>query len=134
MNHLDPVALDRLIHAVATDQRARFDAPLPEGSQDRYFQELVWRGFSVRQIERATGWNGSRIQRRLRETARPPRLDSNPEPAYVHTSHVQVDCRPGALMLTIAGHTTFIEGSDYDLMALGRIIYSAATNQKEQSA
>ena len=129
---IDPVALDRLIHAVATDQRARFDAPLPEGSQDRYFQELVWQGFSVRQIERATGWNGSRIQRRLRETVRRQRPDS--ELTYAQTSDVQVDCRPGAVLLTIDGHTTVIEGSDYDLMALGRVIYSAATNHQEQSA
>lgn len=131
---IDPVALDRLIHAVATDQRARFDAPLPEGSQDRYFQELVWLGFSVRQIERATGWNGSRIQRRLRETALHPRPHNDPALAYVHTRDVQVDCRPGAIMLTIAGDTTVIEGSDYDLLALGRIIYSAATNHQEQTA
>ena len=131
---IDPVALDRLVHAVATDQRAKFDAPLPEGSQDRYFQELVWHGFTVRQIERATGWNGSRIQRRLRETARHPRPDNGPALAYVDTSDVQVDCRPGAILLTIAGNTTLIEGSDYDLMCLGRIIYSAATNHQEQSA
>ena len=131
---IDPVALDRLIHAVATEQLAKFDAPLPEGSQNRYFQELVWQGFTVRQIERATGWNGSRIQRRLRETARRPRRDSSPEPAYAHARDVQVDCRPGAILLTIAGDTTLIEGSDYDLMALGRIIYSAATNHQEQSA
>lgn len=131
---IDPVALDRLIHAVATDQRAKFDAPLPEGAQDRYFQELAWRGFTVRQIERATGWNGNRIQRRLRETVRTPRPEDAPELAYVHASDVQVDCRPGAVLLTIAGHTTFIEGSDYDLMALGRIIYSAATNHQEQTA
>lgn len=131
---IDPVALDRLIHAVATDQRARFDAPLPEGSQDRYFQELVWHGFTVRQIERATGWNGSRIQRRLRETVRHPRPDDAPELAYAHASDVQVDCRPGVIVLTIDGHTTFIEGSDYDLMCLGRIIYSAATNHQEQTA
>lgn len=131
---IDPVALDRLVHAVATDQRAQFDAPLPEGSQDRYFQELVWHGFTVRQIERATGWNGSRIQRRLRETVRHPRPDDGPELAYADTSDVQVDCRPGAIMLTIDGHTTLIEGSDYDLMCLGRIIYSAATNHQEQTA
>ena len=131
---IDPVALDRLIHAVATDQRARFDAPLPERSQDRYFQELVWHGFTVRQIERATGWNGSRIQRRLRETARHRRPDNGPELAYAHASDVQVDCRPGAIMLTVDGHATLIEGSDYDLMCLGRIIYGAATNHQEQTA
>lgn len=131
---IDPVALDRIIRAAATDQRARFDVPLPEGAQDRYFQELVWHGFTVRQIERATGWNARRIQHRLRETVRNPRPDDSPELTYVHTSDVQVDCRPGAIMLTIAGRTTLIEGSDYDLMALGRIIYSAATNHQEQSA
>lgn len=131
---IDPVALDRIIHAINTDQRAQFDAPLPEGSQDRYYQELVWHGFTVRQIERATGWNGSRIQRRLRETVRNPRPDDAPQLAYVHTSDVQVDCSPGAIVLTIDGHTTLIEGSDYDLMALGRIIYSAATNHMEQTA
>lgn len=131
---IDPVALDRIIHAITTDQRARFDAPLPDGSQDRYFQELAWHGFTVRQIERATGWNGARIQRRLQETVRNPRPDDAPELTYVHTSDVQVDCKPGALMLTIAGHTTVIEGSDYDLMCLGRIIYSAATNHQEQTA
>ena len=131
---IDPVALDRLIHAVATDQLAKFDAPLPEGSQNRYFQELVWQGFTVRQIERATGWNGSRIQRRLRESVRRPRPDNSPELTYFHASDVQVDCRPGAIMLTIDGHTTLIEGSDHDLMTLGRIIYSAATNHQEQSA
>ena len=31
---IDPVALDRLVHAVATDQRAKFDAPLPDGAQE----------------------------------------------------------------------------------------------------
>ena len=131
---IDPVALDRLMHAVATDQRAKFDAPLPDGTQDRYFQELVWQGYTVRQIERATGWNGSRIQRRLRETVRRPRPDNGPELAYAHTSDVQVDCSPGAIVLTIAGRTSLIEGSDYDLMCLGRIIYSAATNHLEQTA
>lgn len=131
---IDPVALDRLIHAIATDQRARFDAPLPDGSQNRYFQELVWHGFTVRQIERATGWNGSRIQRRLQETVRHPRPDNSPQLTYAHASDVQVDCRPGAIMLTIDGNTTIIEGSDHDLMCLGRIIYSAATNHQEQTA
>lgn len=130
---IDPVALDRLIHAVATDQRVKFDAPLPDGDQDRYFQELAWRGYTVRQIERATGWNGHRIQRRLRETVRYPRPDNSPQLTYAHTSDVQVDCRPGAVLLTIAGHTTLIEGSDYDLMTLGRIIYSAATNHQESA-
>lgn len=131
---IDPVALDRIIHAVATDQRAKFDAPLPDGDQDRYFQELAWRGYTVRQIERATGWNGNRIQRRIRETIRRPRPHNDPDPAYAHTRDVQVDCRPGAVLLTIAGRTTVIEGSDHDLMCLGRIIYSAATNHQEQTA
>ena len=130
---IDPVALDRMELALATGRPPRFSVPIPPDERWAYYRELVYMGYTSTSIANTLGWNSGRIQADLRNR-RHRRPDNNPEPAYVHTSDVHVDCRPGALMLTIAGHTTIIEGSDYDLMALGRIIYSAATNHQEQSA
>lgn len=131
---IDPVALDRLVHAVSTGTRAHFDAPLPDKTQELYYRELAWMGFTVRQIEKATGWNGSRIQRRLQEHTRLRNPLEQPELLWADAPDTTISARPGALLLNVQGTTVVIEGNDEQLLHLARLIYSAATNHEETHA
>lgn len=130
---IDPVALDRLELALETGRNPRFTVPIPTDERWEYYRELVYMGYTTTSISRILGWNGARIQAELRERGHRRTPGHIPRaPIYLDAEAVDVDCRPGAIVLTIDGRPHIIEGHPESLLILGRLVYGAASDQQHR--
>lgn len=130
---MDWVVLDRIINAIDTGDTATFHAPVPEDERHLYYRELAYMGYAPTAIQHATGWNVNRMQRTLRE--RGQRRVSGPlptAPIYLDAHQVDVNTRPGAIVLRIDGRLIIVEDTPRNLTALGRLVYGAANAQHEE--
>lgn len=125
---IDWVTLERLKVALETGIPPRFDVPIPDPDKPLYYRELVYMGFTPTWIARTIGFNAARMQAALR--ARDDRRIGSPlptAPIYLEADEITVDHRPGAIILHIDGRLIVVEDSPGNLLALGRLVYSAAT-------
>lgn len=126
---IDSVVLRRIEHAIRTDGRATFDAPLREGEAKYYFRELAYLGYTSSQIARATGWQSSRLQSDLR-ARREYRLTTTPDTIAADARQTEVEHRPGAVVIHTPEISLSIDGFPRDLAMFGRLVYGAANHQE----
>lgn len=130
---IDPVALDRLELALETGRNPRFTVPIPPDERWEYYRELVYMGYTSTAIARTLGWNAARIQADLRERRHRRTPGPTPRaPIYVDADTVDVESRPGAVILTIDGRPHILEGNPESLLVLGRLVYGAASDQQHR--
>lgn len=127
---IDWVLLDRMRHALEHSQT--LDVDVPQEARADYYRELVWLGYPPTAITLALGWNAKRIQTDIRQRAErrtPPPQSALPR--YTQARRIEVDTRPGAVILTIDSTPHIIEDTPDALLKLGRLIYGAASAQHE---
>ena len=130
---IDPVVLHRIEAAIRSGTVAEFDAPLRNGEAKYYYRELAYLGYGGKQIADATGWQVHRLQADLR-ARREYRLTSTPDAQInVEAMQVEVEQRPGSVLIHTPDVTVSVDGFPRDLTMFGRLVYGAATDQQESA-
>lgn len=127
---IDPVVLHRIEEAIRSGTVAEFDAPLRKGEAKYYYRELAYLGYGGKQIADATGWQVHRLQADLR-ARREYRLTTTPD-AHINVEAVQVEVeqRPGSVLIHTPDVTVSVDGFPRDLTMFGRLVYGAASHQE----
>lgn len=129
---IDMVVVHRIEDAIRSGRRAEFGVPLREGEQRLYYRELAWLGYGPKQITDATGWQVQRIQSDLR-ARHEYRRTVTPDTIAVDALEVTVEHRSGAVVIHTPHGTLSIDGNPRDLLAVGRLVYGATTEQQESA-
>lgn len=127
---IDPVVLHRIEEAINRDTRVHFDVPLRDGEAKYYYRELAYLGYTSTQIDRATGWQSSRLQASLR-ARREYRSQVVPDAELtIEASHAVIEHRHGAIVIHTPDMALAVDGTPHQLAMFGRLIYGATHRQE----
>lgn len=129
---IDPVIVYRIEAAIRSRETVEFDPPLRDGEAKYYYRELAYLGYTGKQISDATGWHPSRLMADLR-ARREYRLTTTPDTIAADARQVEVEHRPGAVVIHTPEISLSIDGFPRDLTTFGRLVYGAATDQQESA-